>query len=44
MLRCIRESGEKKGYPYRYPRPPYGEGTLFLENSGPEPVALIRAL
>lgn len=41
MLQCVRDTQTKKGYPYQYPVPPYGNGRLFLNSTGSEPVALI---
>ena len=41
MLHCLENSKTGKFHAYRYPRPPYAEGYIYLDSIEKEPVALI---
>ena len=41
MLHCLVNSKTGKFRAYRYPRPPYAEGHIYLDSMAGEPVALI---
>lgn len=41
MIRCIKNSKDKKHYAYQYPYPPYTKGWIYLDSMEEEPVGLV---
>jgi hypothetical protein len=41
MARCLESVKTAKGYKYQYPKPPYADGTLYLDREAGEPVAVV---
>ena len=41
LIRCVENSRHGRWHVYRYPRPPYAQGKIYLDSLEEEPVALI---
>ena len=41
MIRCIDNCEDKRFHQYRYPKPPYSEGWIYVDSVEDEPVGLI---
>ena len=41
MARCLESVKTAKGYKYQYPKPPYADGTLYLDREAGETVAVV---
>ena len=41
MINCILNSKNKRCHPYKYPRPPFAQGYIYIDSIEEEPIGLI---
>lgn len=41
MINCILNSKNKRFHPYKYPRPPFAQGYIYIDSIEEEPIGLI---